>query len=169
MIHRWQLPALVVVVAATAFAATGAFHAAESAAGSPDEVAELKAELRAVHQELIRLSTRVLNVEHFNPPVGTIVAYAGEWPPRKNETDRWTEEELGWMLCDGRPYPESLRELAAAIGSLYSEKGDENRLPGLRGKVLPGLDHSAILPREPRYIIKVGAHAITQLTPDEAR
>ena len=44
----------------------------------------------------------IATLSRVNPPVGTVMAFAGEWPPAKGEGDRWTEKELGWLACDGR-------------------------------------------------------------------
>src|SRR5262249_42722285 len=37
-------------------------------------------------------------------PVGSVVPYAGDWPPYRNtdRDERVAEADLGWMLCDGR-------------------------------------------------------------------
>jgi hypothetical protein len=76
-------------------------------------------------------------LSQFNPPVGTVLAFAGPWPPSKTETgtDRFTETELGWMLCDGRQLSgDQFKEIRAALHS--------DKLPNLCGCFLRGLDRN---------------------------
>ncbi|AFE10129.1 protein rhiB [Corallococcus coralloides DSM 2259] len=78
------------------------------------------------------------------PPVGSLVAFAGEVAGRGSDSQHATPAELeGWLVCDGRPlakgeYP----ELFAAIGHRYSptEDGDTFLLPDLQGVFLRGVD-----------------------------
>lgn len=77
-----------------------------------------------------------------DPPVGTIMAFAGEFPPMRDKTRRWTEEELGWMTCNGRELKTSTyEEVFRAIGFSWGKKSDnEFYLPNLGGRFLRGID-----------------------------
>jgi microcystin-dependent protein len=55
------------------------------------------------------------------------------WPPPKTSGGSWTEDELGWKLCDGRPLEGS------AYGALRKVLGKDH-LPNLCGCFLRGLD-----------------------------
>jgi hypothetical protein len=72
-----------------------------------------------------------------NPPVGSVVAYAGPWPPREAAgagltKEKW-EEEVGWALCDNAIFSEAkYPTLARILG--------EAKLPDYRGLFLRGLD-----------------------------
>lgn len=76
-----------------------------------------------------------------DPPVGTIMAYAGEFPPKRDDTRRWTEDELGWMTCNGRPLSVTTqKELFLAIGFSWGGSGTTFNLPDLGGRFLRGID-----------------------------
>jgi len=80
-------------------------------------------------------------------PIGTIVAFAGEWPP-------WREPDPDWMLCDGRALPnnEDYKQLFSVIGTSWGDgsTGDNAQpgitkfnLPDLRGVFLRGVNGNA--------------------------
>lgn len=78
----------------------------------------------------------ISRLSRISPPIGTVVAYAGVWPPPKGEGGTWTEDELGWMLCDGRTISgTSFAELLKVLG--------RNNLPDYRGCFLRGVDVAA--------------------------
>jgi hypothetical protein len=72
-----------------------------------------------------------------NPPVCSVVAYAGAWPPPEAEATGSTkvqwEEKVGWALCDGAPYD---REKYASLFKGLRRP----TLPDYRGLFLRGLD-----------------------------
>ncbi len=73
--------------------------------------------------------------------MGTVVAFAGVWPPtREPEGERWTEDELGWKLCDGSSIPESAQysELRAVLPDSV-----DPRVPNYQGYFLRGFDPDA--------------------------
>src|SRR5262249_50315697 len=70
------------------------------------------------------------------PPVGGVVALAGPWPPHKAGRARWSEDEIGWLLCDGRKIEgPKYAELRAVLGAAV--------LPDARGRFLRGVDGGA--------------------------
>jgi microcystin-dependent protein len=71
------------------------------------------------------------------PPVGTIVAYAG------SITGLTNEQALGWYVCDGRMIArDSFPGYASNVGTLYGSDnlGDSLALPDLRGLFLRGVN-----------------------------
>ncbi|MBL8622204.1 MAG: tail fiber protein [Myxococcales bacterium] len=80
-----------------------------------------------------------------NPPIGTIIAYAG--PVSSN----W-ESTNGWLICDGRPLDRTKADgpdgtgapymvLFNAIGSSWGGDGVNSfNIPDLRGRFLRGVD-----------------------------
>jgi microcystin-dependent protein len=81
------------------------------------------------------------------PPIGSIIAYAGEMmgpnelDPKKIDTTVWEHNHSGWMHCDGRQllkvnYQELLRE----IGPAWGENVDFFYLPDLQGFFLRGVE-----------------------------
>jgi hypothetical protein len=93
------------------------------------------AELRELYNELsnrVETLTRTVNLQsRFNPPVGTVVAFAGIWDPGQ-------EDRLGWMLCDGRSLP---------AGPDYDDARavlPDGKLPNLCGVFLRGLDRDIV-------------------------
>lgn len=75
---------------------------------SDDEVLE---KLRRDHK---RLADALVRLAKTNPPIGTVTAFAGKWNKDK-------EDELGWILCDGRPLTDSkYEELATALDNATS-------------------------------------------------
>jgi hypothetical protein len=84
---------------------------------------------------------RLRYLEGSRPPVGTVMAFAGTWPPKKLEGGAWTERELGWLRCDGRTFaalrkdsgfgPQELDELQVAL--------EQDGLPDYSGYFLRGV------------------------------
>jgi hypothetical protein len=90
------------------------------------------------------LPDRVDDLEAFAPPVGTVMAYAGPWPPRRPGDRAATEDSVGWLLCDGRTFAQLIQEHRISQEQLEGLKvalGGE-RLPDLRGVFLRGVDAS---------------------------
>lgn len=82
-------------------------------------------------QRVDTLESEVNRLTLTNPPIGTVVAFAGPWPQAKAEKEKW-EEKMGWLLCDGRTLEgERYKELRAAL------KQDE--LPNYQGLFLRGV------------------------------
>ncbi len=66
----------------------------------------------------------------FQPPVGSVLAYMGDWPAVGAERER-RESRWGWLLCDGRTFEARVwPELAAVLG--------RNQLPNFIGRVPRG-------------------------------
>ena len=116
--------------------------------------------------ELIKgLSDALRDARMSSPPIGSVQAFPGEWPPYRPDGERATEHELGWLLCDGRsldsvekvlledwkkqpenadkPPPEVafLRDLRAAFTRLVEGKPiPQTVVPDYRGLFLRGND-----------------------------
>ena len=111
-----------------------------SNAGGDDELSRLKKELGELQDAFAKFKVAnthneglISNLSRTSPPVGTVIAFAGPWPPTDSKGKQWTEFELGWLLCDGRGLRESVYdELAAVLG--------KRKLPDLRGCFLRGID-----------------------------
>jgi microcystin-dependent protein len=110
-------------------------------AAEPADIADLLKQFAALKQLVSHLS-------RTSPPVGTIVAFAGEWPPKRAKGPVWTEPELGWALCDGRPMAgDEYAELRAVLGKAV-------RLPDFRGRTLVGAGSGMAL--SPRPLGSIG-------------
>src|SRR6185312_5276165 len=73
-----------------------------------------------VNKRLENLQEQITFLSRTAPPVGAVEAFAGEWPPAKKEGGRWTEEEVGWLLCDGRKLEgDGYAELRAVLGKAF--------------------------------------------------
>src|SRR5262245_41983332 len=71
------------------------------------------------------------------PPIGSIIAYAGEIDPG------WEARNVGWYLCDGRSVdPTQFPDLFRAIEFAWGRDGNKFLLPDLRGYFLRGVDTS---------------------------
>ena len=89
-----------------------------------------------------------------NPPIGTIVAYPGNWPPAGDEGNGIRENvSRYWMVCDGSPLPiakyKELHLVLKDTAFLGNERADEEfnhdthfTLPNLQGYFLRGVDNS---------------------------
>ncbi|MCS7304160.1 MAG: tail fiber protein [Thermoguttaceae bacterium] len=90
------------------------------------------------------LLNALVRLELTSPPIGTVMAFAGPWPPKKPDGTQWTEQELGWLLCDGRALPIPKGEadpywtLFHVIGDTYGKTETEFRLPDLRSRAVVG-------------------------------
>ncbi|MDB5389665.1 MAG: hypothetical protein JWM11_5311 [Planctomycetaceae bacterium] len=94
-------------------------------------------ELSELRKQISQLQSQAVSQTIYNPPVGTIMAYAGPWPPSGEKREEW-EETTGWALCDGvkfdvRKYP----DLHKVLGT--------NHLPDNRGLFLRGLDLTGLV------------------------
>jgi hypothetical protein len=96
---------------------------------------ELQKRCDAADRQADGFRQQIVWLSRTSPPVGSVVAYAGAWPPKKGEGGLWTEDELGWILCDGRDItPPQFAELRTALGAANA--------PDYRGYFLRGLDTS---------------------------
>lgn len=82
---------------------------------------------RAVHDSIMS------SLSQLSPPIGSVIAFAGEWPPNKLDGTKWIEQDLGWMLCDGRPVNGPQYE------GVRSVLGGSGKLPDYQGYFLRGL------------------------------
>jgi hypothetical protein len=64
--------------------------------------------------DIRRLTDQLARLAQLSPPVGACIDYVGQWPPFKADGTRWTEAELGWAVCDGRPF-------TAVVGTTTSD------------------------------------------------
>ena len=63
-------------------------------------------------ERLDRVDERLAGLASINPPVGSVVAFADHWPPRRHNLgpgakEFWSEDEIGWMLCNGSKFNSS--------------------------------------------------------------
>lgn len=147
-----------------------------SAADSKSNEGEIQ-ELRELVMKLQEDQRRAQHAIHWqattNPPVGTILAYAGEWPPKTAAGEEQTEEQmaeaLGWMRCTGGQLPKKqFPELYAVLQHTEFLKETETHfhLPDLCGYFLRGIDTSGTsdtASRDPdghRRVGHVQAHAL---------
>lgn len=116
----------------------------DPAADDRERMASLENQIRELSDRLASLASRREAPPFSNPPVGTVVAYAGE-------VDANFEELQGWLLCDGRPLSAAgtYQYLSLALGTTYGDGRDEGgnqvgdfNLPDYRGYFLRGVDPS---------------------------
>jgi Phage Tail Collar Domain len=133
-----------VIVLAILISLTGADRE-KVIADDKTEVAKLRAELAELTESFSKFEKaekdRVAAISHLSrtsPPVGTVVAFAGDWLPKRGKGPAWTEAELGWALCDGRPMAgDEYAELRAVLG--------KGTLPDYRNYFLRGKDPTRLV------------------------
>jgi hypothetical protein len=111
-----------------------------------EQISELRADLASLRRNHSLQENLLANLSKFGPPVGTVLAYAGEWPPQGYNLSDW-ENATGWMLCDGRALVRTAaahRELFEAIGTAHGNGSDQDvtngfNLPDFRGLFLRGV------------------------------
>jgi microcystin-dependent protein len=106
---------------------------------------DLDREVRELKDRLEELKSSRFRSIFGAPPIGAVVAYAGQ-------IDENFQNREGWMLCDGRPLKDdqSNHDLFLAIGTIYGRGLDQNgqqvgdfNLPDYRGYFLRGVDAGA--------------------------
>jgi hypothetical protein len=84
---------------------------------------------------------RLYYLEGARAPVGTVVAFAGTWPPKRLGGGTWRERELGWLRCDGRTFAQLRKDLEFGPHEL-DELGEvlgQTQLPDYSGYFLRGI------------------------------
>jgi microcystin-dependent protein len=104
--------------------------------------------LEKLNQLIKTLADALQRLRLTSPPIGSVQAFAGEWPPRNADSTAWTELDIGWLLCDGRGIADTEASLhgelqrrgkQAPAGGLLKELRAvlrTNQLPDLRGHTL---------------------------------
>lgn len=91
------------------------------------------------------------------PPVGAVIAFAGELAASPSEQGTPPEaqgvtaalEAWGWTLCDGRWLEcEDYPELYAALGDRYGRQSSQFKLPDYRGYFLRGTDSDGLVDKD---------------------
>jgi hypothetical protein len=145
---------------------SGADRPGKAAQDKDAEAAQLRAELKELKGSFEKFQKADKDRDHAvswlsrtSPPVGSVEAFAGDWPPRKADRTTWTELDIGWLRCDGRkladleaelhkelekhgkkaPAEGALAELWAVLPRLPGGKPAET-LPDYRGLFLRGID-----------------------------
>jgi hypothetical protein len=158
MMHarRKLLSILSLALPGVAFAGTA--RARENAKPA-DDLADLRAQVDQLRKDLAELQGKnkdnaddIATLSRIDPPVGTIMAFAGEWPPKKTQDIAWTEKELGWLKCNGRSFAEIRQELGLNDSDLEFVKlalnGDS--IPDYQGYFLRGIDREVSDPKDRR-------------------
>lgn len=141
--HRFMLRAFLLLFLVVG-AGTLALLSTTSSSGAGDSPPPaLPAESSGLIQRVERLEQELTRLSLTNPPVGSVIAYAGEWPPKRNNGDVWSEAELGWFLCDGRTLREGdYKELFDAVGTAHGRPSEGTFcLPDYQGQFLRGVAH----------------------------
>lgn len=110
------------------------------------EIEKLKEEIRKLSRRNDALQERLSDLSQANPPVGTVVAYYGQWPPLRAGGQRWHERDLGWLRCDARTWDQlakagiRLEELELLKSILLEEwEGRPLGVPNLQDMFLRGV------------------------------
>jgi hypothetical protein len=86
--------------------------------------------------ELVKLLADALqHLRLTSPPIGSVQAFAGDWPPRKPD-GFWTELDIGWLLCDGRKLDDVQKKLHEELEKQKKKIPEDGVLASLY-KVLP--------------------------------
>lgn len=157
--RRWAALGAGVFCCAAAVAILSSQIPAGGANPDQNDQGDLQKRIERLESERQALDRAVSDLSRFNPPVGSIIPFSGEWPPLRPQSDeRFTEQELGWMLCDGReltgPAFEPLRRV---LGT--------NSLPDFAGRVLVVAGHGEGL--TPRMHGQRGGEETHTLTVEE--
>lgn len=124
---------LVGIIAATTALSAAPTIAAEPSQNPSADIAQLKASYKQAIEQITDLQQQLSWLSRTSTPVGTVGAFAGQWPPKKGSGGTWTELDLGWMLCDGRSLDNITHaELIAVLGTA--------KLPDNSGVFLRGND-----------------------------
>jgi len=128
---------------------------------------ELEAAIRSLAHDgsaLFQVASANRAVFARNPPVGTIMAWAGDAEP---------PADSGWVLCDGRELnTNEYRELANVLADYWGEPSENGKvvLPDLRGMFLRGAggaaagdvgsrqEYATALPQTPFVTDETGGH-----------
>lgn len=112
------------------------------------EVASLRDGLQMNSKADESRSEAVNRLSKIDPPVGTVMAYAGPMAATVEVQLRW-EDETGWMLCDGRSLPR-VGVYSALYGKIGTSHGAGSRpdgtqfhIPDYRGRFLRGVDYGS--------------------------
>lgn len=94
-----------------------------------------------LHEILAKLERQRLT----SPPIGSVVAFAGEWPSDKDDGRTPFELNIGWLLCDGR----KLKDVEEKLHEEMRKRKDANgkNLAPPEGGILARL--RAVLPPKP--------------------
>ena len=134
----------------------------ESKAASNDIVGRLEAHgsslvekaVRALEECSERQAEDIDRLSLTSPPVGRVMAFAGEWSPRRADGNQWTEQELSWLLCDGwewdhptlSPLSEELKLLKAVLRDATALPAHGHHAAGAEAAVAaPAADLTALL------------------------
>jgi hypothetical protein len=124
-----------------------------------DDLADLRAQVDQLRKDLGELQGKnkdnaddIATLSRIDPPVGTVMAFAGDWPPKKDEMTSWSEKELGWLKCDGRSLAKIRQELDLGDDDLKPIRlilsGDS--VPDYQGYFLRGIDRKVSDPKQRR-------------------
>lgn len=152
-ISRRDLLSLPLVGALSTQPAHAEDASAESAAEKKPEPKTVE-ELLAAYADLLKRLTLIeqghSHLSRTNPPVGTVVAFAGQWLPKRVKGPVWTEVELGWLLCNGRNWDVVQKSLQKELDELHIDAHADqlllelravlgnDSLPDYQGRVLVG-------------------------------
>ena len=83
-----------------------------------------------------QLTMKLAMLDRTASLVGAVTAFAGPWPPEGVDVNNipWTEDSLGWILCDGR-------SLADAKYDGLRRVLKRNKAPNYQGYFLRGFNH----------------------------
>src|SRR5579883_732911 len=104
--------------------------------------------LQKLNQLIKTLADALQHLRLTSPPIGSVQAFAGEWPPQKADGKTWHELDIGWLVCNGQKLSEAEAKLHDELrkrgkrppaGGLLKELRAVLRadhLPDLRGRTL---------------------------------
>jgi hypothetical protein len=121
-----------------------------------DPLASLEAKYKSLSERYDSLTEDLNKLSKYSPPIGAVMAYPGIWPSDPAERSKF-EDELGWMICDGRLLPLTdkaflslaerlvLKEINGQKVYVYGGATNEGffKLPDYRGYFLRGVAHGA--------------------------
>ena len=119
----------------------GNYQEEKNSTDKKSDLETLKAELEVLKAILHLNKSNISHLSVFSPPVGTVMAYAGEWPPFKDNsrTEKYSAEEMwekGWVLCAGQKFDkERYKELFRVLG--------KDQVPDYKKKFIRGSENNS--------------------------
>jgi Phage Tail Collar Domain len=103
-----------------------------------DRVKALEDQVKQLQQQSSAQDGDMAWLSRTSVPVGAVIAFAGVWPPAGVDANNkpWTEDSLGWILCDNRL-------LTAPKYAALKLILNKSNAPDLRGYFLRGYNPNA--------------------------
>lgn len=140
--NHWRVILVVLVICglAAVFSRPGSAESQQAENSRDGSLSELSSRINKLETEKHMTDASVSWLSNCHPPVGSVVAFVGPWPPPKPTGGQYSEGEIGWMLCDGDRIDEAqFPQLAAVLRTNHGNSEGSICLPNLQGQFLRGI------------------------------